>query len=61
MSSVVSLLRLIFWAAVLILALSYFGISIRAILSSPTGQENVAYIYNLLSELWNWATFWIRP
>ncbi|MEK7157265.1 MAG: hypothetical protein AAB709_01795 [Patescibacteria group bacterium] len=55
------MLRTIFWILVLILALSFFGISIRAIVNSPAGQENFAYLFDLLSRFWQLATFWIRP
>ncbi len=55
------MLRLIFWISVLVLALSFFGISLQAIIASPAGQANFAYLYQLLIELWNWATYWIQP
>ncbi|MDE1919483.1 MAG: hypothetical protein KGH56_02165 [Patescibacteria group bacterium] len=48
------MLKTIFWALVLILALSFFGISIQAIVNSPAGQENFAYVGNLLSQGWQW-------
>ena len=59
--SLVDLLKLILWATVLVLALSFFGISIQSIVNSPTGQDNVAYITDLLTRFWQWATYWIRP
>jgi hypothetical protein len=46
------MLSLIFWVFVLVLALSYFGISIESILGSPVGQANLAYLSHLLSDLW---------
>ncbi|MDO8566954.1 MAG: hypothetical protein Q7R58_02265 [bacterium] len=54
------MLKLIFWVLILILALSFFGISIQAVVNSPTGQENVGYVTNLLSQVWQWATQWFR-
>lgn len=39
---------------VLVLALSFFGISIQKIVESPAGQANIAYVYHLLSGLWDW-------
>lgn len=48
------MIRTIFWIFVLILALSFFGISIQKIVSSPAGQENFAYLFNILSQSWNW-------
>ena len=66
--ALISLLRLLFWIGVLFLALSFFGISIQSIVNSPIGQANLTYLTNLLapvvqfiSQLWLWATEWIRP
>lgn len=66
--ALVSLIKLAFWIFVLFLALSFFGISIHAIVNSPAGQENVLYIFGLLShfwqslmQAWQWSTEWIRP
>lgn len=53
--------KAIFWIFVLVLALSFFGISIQAIINSPAGQENFGYMMNLLSQGWQWLTEWIRP
>lgn len=50
------LLHLIFWVFVFILGLSFFGISIQAIVNSPAGQENFAYLADLLSQTWQWLT-----
>lgn len=50
------MLKTIFWTLVLILALSFFGISIRAIVNSPAGQENFTYIGSLLSQGWEWIS-----
>src|SRR3989338_2526235 len=55
------MLRLIFWLFVLLLALSFFGISLQAIINSPAGQANFNYVLNLLSQVWQWSTQWIRP
>ncbi|HVB20252.1 MAG TPA: hypothetical protein VNF51_03165 [Candidatus Paceibacterota bacterium] len=59
--SIMPLLKLIFWILILVLALSFFGISIQAIVSSPAGQANFAYLSNLLQHVWLWSTAWIRP
>lgn len=50
-----------FWVFILFLALSFFGISIQAIINSPAGQENFGYLVDLLIQAWLWATQWIRP
>lgn len=46
--------KLIFWILVLVLALSFFGISLRAIVDSPAGQANIQYIWSLLQALGTW-------
>jgi len=46
--------RTIFWVFVLLLALSFFGISLQAIINSPAGQANFAYVYDLLLQAWHW-------
>jgi hypothetical protein len=53
--------RIVFWVFIFFLALSFFGISLEKIITSPAGQANINYILNLLTQLWLWATFWIRP
>lgn len=47
--------KLIFWLFVLFLALSFFGISIQAIINSPAGQANVSYFFSLLGQGWQWV------
>lgn len=59
--TLVSLLKLAFWLAVLFLALSFFGISIQAIVASPAGQANLHYLLDLFSRAYLWSTQWIRP
>ncbi|MFI5260336.1 MAG: hypothetical protein ACHQU0_00895 [Candidatus Paceibacteria bacterium] len=56
-----SILRLIFWMFVLVLALSFFGISLQAIITSPAGKANFAYIYQLLLQVWQWITASLHP
>ena len=55
-----TMLNFLFWVFVLILALSYFGISIEAIIQSPAGQANFAYLGHLLSQLWQWIQTYIQ-
>jgi len=47
--------KLIFWLFVLILALSFFGISLQAIMTSPAGQENFGYVLNLIGQGFQWV------
>ena len=55
------MLSLVFWAFILVLGLSYFGISVQAILSSPAGQANIAYLYGLFMDLWQQIWPYIQP
>jgi hypothetical protein len=48
------MLNLIFWIFVLVLGLSFFGISIKAIIESPAGQSNFGYLLHLFILLWQW-------
>lgn len=59
-SIMLTMLNFLFWVFVLILALSYFGISIEAIINSPAGQANFAYLGHLLSQLWQWIQTYIQ-
>lgn len=43
---------MIFLAIVIILVLSYFNISIKSVVNSPTGQENVNYVREGTKSLW---------
>ncbi len=43
---------LIFWIFLLVLGLSFFGISLKAIIESPAGQANFAYLFHFLSIGW---------
>jgi hypothetical protein len=46
--------RLTFWVLVFLLALSFFGISLEALATSPIAQANFAYLLHLLSQGWQW-------
>ncbi len=53
------MIRFIIILIILVLALSYFGISIRHIAESPTGTDNFAYLTNMLSMGWHILLAWI--
>lgn len=53
------MVRFIIILAILVLALSYFGISIRNIVESPTGQDNFTFVWNLIQNGWNVLVAWI--
>lgn len=50
------LLHLILWVFIFILGLSFFGISIQAIVNSPAGQANFGYLIHTSTEFWQWLT-----
>lgn len=52
--------HLAFWLFVLVLGLSYFGISIQDIVNSPAGQANLTYVGHLLVQLWQMAIPYIQ-
>ncbi|HEY4501250.1 MAG TPA: hypothetical protein VJI70_03245 [Candidatus Paceibacterota bacterium] len=54
------MLNLFFWVFVLILGLSFFGISIQAIINSPAGQANFGYLLYLLSQVWQWIVAYVK-
>ncbi len=47
------MLRIAFYVIVLVLALSFFGISIQSIVHSPAGQANFGYLGMVLATLWD--------
>lgn len=47
------MLKLILVIALAVLALSFFGVSIRAIVQSPVGQDNLVYIGQVFVDIWN--------
>jgi hypothetical protein len=44
------MVRIIFWTIVIILFLSFFGISIQALFAQPITQSNFNFIFQLLGE-----------
>ena len=48
----ISILGIIFLSVLIILVLSYFNISIKSVVNSPTGQENVNYVGEGTKSLW---------
>src|SRR3989344_7636991 len=48
----ISILGVLFLTVVIILVLSYFNISIKAVVESPAGQENIEYVKGGTKNLW---------
>ena len=51
--------RLLIILAILVLALSFFGISIRAIVQSPTGHDNFTFMWELIRTGWHILIGWV--
>lgn len=54
------LFKAAFWIFVLLLTLSFFGISIQAIINSPAGQDNFGYALEILIDAWEWVVHFIQ-
>ncbi|MEK7510776.1 MAG: hypothetical protein AAB582_00880 [Patescibacteria group bacterium] len=46
------MIRTIILILVIVLVLSFFGISIQSVVNSPTGQENFGFLFDLVREGW---------
>ena len=53
-----NLVRLLIIVAILLLALSFFGISVRSIVESPTGHDNFTFIWELIRTGWHILVGW---
>lgn len=49
----ISILGILILGFILILALSYFNISIRSVVESPAGQDNLNYVGGTGRSVWN--------
>lgn len=54
------MIRLIVWIIIGLLALSFFGISLRAIAGSPTNQDNLAFLLSVLKDGWEYIRTWFE-
>lgn len=52
------LIKLIVWIIVGLLALSFFGISLRALVDTPTNQDNVEFLITTLQMGWDYIVSW---
>jgi hypothetical protein len=48
----ISILGVIFFGFIIVLVLSYFNVSIKSVVESPTGQENINYVKGSTKSLW---------
>lgn len=54
------MVRLIIWVVVGLLALSFFGVSLRSLYNSPTNQENLSFLSQLLHQGWTSLVAWFH-
>lgn len=54
------MIRLIIWIVIGILALSFFGISLRHIVESPTNQDNFTFAFDLVRVGWQVIVEWLK-
>ncbi len=54
------MIKLIIWIIIGLLALSFFGISLRAIAGSPTNQDNIQFLLSTLHMGWDYIVNWVR-
>lgn len=48
-----SIIGAIIFGFVIVLLLSYFNVSIKSIVESPAGQENINYVREAVNNFWN--------
>lgn len=54
------MIKLIIWIIIGLLALSFFGISLRAIAGSPTNQDNIQFLLMTLHQGWEYLVAWVE-
>ncbi len=52
------MVHLIVWILVGLLALSFFGISLRALVDNPTNQDNMEFLVTTLQMGWDYIVAW---
>lgn len=52
------MLRLIVWIVIGVLALSFFGISLRELVQDPHTQDNLRFLVETLKSGWHFLTGW---
>ncbi len=48
----ISIIGILFLGFILILVLSYFNVSVKSVVESPTGQDNISYVGGGVRNLW---------
>jgi len=50
------MVKMVFWVVFGVLALSFFGISLRELIQDPQTQDNFSFIIDLVRNGWNFLT-----
>ena len=53
------MIRLVIWIIIGLLALSFFGVSLQALVENPTNQNNMSYLFMLLKDGWDYLVAWL--
>lgn len=51
--------RLIIWIVIGLLALSFFGISLRGLVENPTNQDNLSFVFAMVDSGWSMIKMWL--
>ena len=54
------MVKMVFWVVFGVLALSFFGISLRELIQDPQTQDNFSFIIDLVRNGWSFLTGWIE-
>jgi hypothetical protein len=54
------MVKLIVLIVAALLVLSFFGISLRTLVLSPTAQDNFAFVWQLAKEGWSYVVVWFN-
>ncbi len=53
------MVRLIIWIVIGLLALSFFGISLRGLVENPTNQDNLSFVFAMVESGWSMIKMWL--
>lgn len=53
------MVHLIVWIVIGLLALSFFGVSLRALVDNPTNQDNMEFLTSTLTLGWAYIEAWL--
>lgn len=52
----IAMLRILFWTVIVVVFLSFFGISIQSLFENEQTQNNFAFVFDLVEQ--GWDTVW---